>query len=222
MKGSALLAIVTISLIGQAVRTSGQSQLSLGTFSLGPTTTEGCPSGFTCNTFTVICPGIARNETGVIAYQQPSGQITGMVMFFSGSEGVTWWSGTGTGVPAFFQSLLNDGLELVQVQWTHGWALAPNGVQCGQELLASRPATVIKWVHDNLYAPLGLPQPNGGVCGFCLTGNSDGASAITYPEASYGLDNIIDAAVPTSGPTWAAIAKGCLQQQGYAYIPGDQ
>jgi hypothetical protein len=202
-----------------AVKTNGQAGRALGTFILGPTTTQGCPSGFTCNTFTVICPGIAT-ITGVIADQKPVGQIQGMVMFFSGDTGTTWWSGTSPEVPAFFQSLLDSGFELVQIQWLdNGWLLSLPGVQSGEELLASRPATVIKWVHDNMYGPLGL-HPSVGQCGFCVTGNSAGAAQITYAISSYGIDNIVDAAIPTSGPPMAAISKGCLQEPGYAYDPG--
>jgi hypothetical protein len=155
----------------------------------------------------------------LIADEKPAGQIRAVAMFFSGAGGSEWWSGTSPEVPAFFQSLLNDGFELVQVYWTQGWLNAPAGVQSGQELLASRPATVIKWVHDNMYAPLGL-LPVVGQCGFCVTGNSNGSSQITYAISTYGIDNIVDAAIPTAGPTLAAISKGCLQEQGYAYNPG--
>lgn len=155
----------------------------------------------------------------MIADQKPVGQIKAIAMFFSGSDGTEWWSGTSTQVPAFFQSLLNDGFELVQITWANGWLGSPPGVQSGEELLASRPATVIKWVHDNMFAPLGL-QPIVGQCGFCVTGNSAGAAQITYAISTYGIDNIVDAAIPTAGPTLVAISKGCLQEQGYAYNLG--
>jgi hypothetical protein len=89
-------------------------------------------------------------------------------------------------------------------------------MQFNNPTLASRPATVIKWVHDNMYGPLDL-QPKLGQCGFCVTGNSGGAAQITYVISSYGIDNIVNAAIPTSGPPLAAISKGCLQEQGYAY-----
>jgi hypothetical protein len=87
-KGSVVLAMLAIILMGHALRANDLAERALGTFILGPTTTQGCPSGFTCNTFTVICPGIAP-ITGVIADQRPLGQIQGMVMFFSGEAGTT-------------------------------------------------------------------------------------------------------------------------------------
>jgi arylsulfate sulfotransferase len=191
---------------------------ALGTFILGPTVPSGCPTGFSCNNFRVVCPAIAQNATGIIADQKPNGQIRGVVIFFSGAGGSNWWSGTSTGVPAFFQSLLNVGFELVQISWSNSWLLSPIGVQSGEELLASRPATVIKWVHDNIYAPLGL-HPSVGECGFCITGESAGADQVAYSLSSYGIDNGVDAAMPTSGPQLASISKGCLQEPGYAYNP---
>ena len=218
-KGLALLATVAMALICHSRAANTPAERPLGTFTLGTPRPAGCPSGFTCKTFTVICPGIAKNETGMIADQKPSGQIKGVVMFFSGSEGSKWWSEEGTGAPAFLQSLVNDGFELVQVRWARGWLVSPDGAQSGQELLASRPATVIKWVHDNMYVPLGL-QPNVGKCGFCITGNSAGAAQITYAMSSYGMDKVVDVAIPTSGPPMAAISKGCLQEPGYAYAAG--
>src|SRR5712692_2479824 len=209
--GSVLLAIAAMALIGHALSANGPTVNSssiakpLGTFVLGAITTPDCPAGFTCNTFTVICPAIAENATGVIAVQKPLGQIKAVAIFFSGSGGGDWWDKASTEVPAFFQSLLNDGFEVVEVRWLNvGWLEAPVGIQSGQELLASRPATVIKWVHDNMYVPLRL-HPNAGQCGFCVTGNSGGAAQITYAISSYGIDGIVDAAIPTSGPPMASI-----------------
>jgi hypothetical protein len=218
-KGLVLLATVAIASINHSRGANALGERPVGTFTLGMPRPAGCPSGFTCNAFTVSCPGIAKNETGMIADQKPVGHTKGVVMFFSGSEGSKWWSEEGTKASAFFQSLINDGFELVQVRWARGWLVSPDGAQSGQELLASRPATVIKWVHDKMYVPLGL-QPSVGKCGFCVTGNSAGAAQITYAMSSYGIDKIVDAAIPTSGPPMAAMSKGCLQERGYAYVAG--
>jgi hypothetical protein len=196
-----------------------QGPRPLGTLILGSPKTNGCPAGFTCTNFTVTCPGISAAASGVMADQKPSGQITGMVMFFSGAQGADWWSGTSTLVPPFFQALLNAGFELLQISWSNGWPLAPGGVESGQEALACRPATVIQWVHDNVYAPLNL-RPDVGQCGFCITGESSGADQVSYPITSYGIDSIVNAAIPTSGPELTALSKGCLQVKGYAYDSG--
>jgi Fibronectin type III domain len=140
-------------------------------------------------------------------------------MFFSGASGGACWSTSGTTTLAqpFIQSLLDVGFEIVQIRWgNNGWLASAPGVPSGLEALGCRPATAIQWVHDNLYSPLGIQG------GFCITGNSSGASQITYALSSYGIADIVDVAVPTSGPPFGAISKGCLLQEGYAYIRSNQ
>ncbi len=141
-------------------------------------------------------------------------------MFFSGDIGTNFWSNETNNpfIETFFQALLDNGFELVQVKWTGGWLNSPIGVQSGEEALACRPATAIKWVHDNWYLPMGV-QPAVGQLGFGITGTSAGACQVAYAISSYGIDNIVDVAVPTAGPTMADIAKGCLQVPGYEYNP---
>ena len=78
-------------------------------------------------------------------------------------------------------------------------------------------------MHDNQYRPLGLGDP-ADRCGFCLTGNSGGASAIAYAVTRYGLSNIVGRVVPTGGPPHAALAKGCMRtsgQQAYWFEAGN-
>jgi hypothetical protein len=74
----------------------------------------------------------------------------------------------------------------------------------------------MKWVHDNLYAPLDV-KPQGLACGFCLTGNSGGATLIAYALAFYGGGSFMDAAVMSGGPPHAALAKGCLGPPPFQY-----
>jgi hypothetical protein len=72
-------------------------------------------------------------------------------------------------------------------------------------------------VHDNLYQQLGVSAPALGACGFCLHGNSGGASQTAYALSFYGLGSLVDAAVVSGGPPHAALAKGCLDEPGYAF-----
>ncbi|CAN5722951.1 hypothetical protein BH20VER1_BH20VER1_25560 [soil metagenome] len=51
---------------------------------------------------------------------------------------------------------------------------------------------------------------NPGEAGFALTGNSGGSSQSGYALSHYGLDEIIDVAVPTGGPPLGALAKSCM------------
>jgi hypothetical protein len=223
VRASTAIALVLAALLltRGAIHCQDVATRPLGVFTLSARTTD-CPAGFTCNQFTVSCPNVRQVIPGAIAIRRPVVPIAGMVVFFSGSGGGKWWQGTSTLVPPFFQSLLTQGLILVQVRWGgSGWLSSASGEVAGQEALACRPATAIKWIHDTLYLPLRLTPPRGK-CGFCLTGNSGGSAAIAYALSSYGLDGMVNAMVPTSGPPLAALAKGCLQYPGYGYDAGGQ
>ncbi len=116
-----LLPLLLIVCAGHALRANDPPGGALGTFILGATTTQQCPTGFTCNNFRVNCPGIPTSGgsgTGQIAVEAPVGQPKGVIMFFSGSGGGSWWGDTDpTLTTPFFNNLLNEGYELVQVRW---------------------------------------------------------------------------------------------------------
>ena len=102
---------------------------ALGTLMLGTPTTVNCPTGFTCTNFTVICPGLAQIAGG-IADQKPTVQTRGLVVFFSGSVGGSFWSmnGVTTLAQPFLQSLLDNGFEIVQIRWgNNGWLASASG-----------------------------------------------------------------------------------------------
>ena len=64
-------------------------------------------------------------------------------------------------------------------------------------------------------------KPKAGRCGFCITGNSGGATQVSYALSHYGLDGILAAVVPSGGPPHAALAKGCLGSDPvYRFLPG--
>jgi len=147
--------------------------------------------------------------------RSPAGPARGLVLFFSGGGGTGWWAG-GRSSPAhrFLADLRTAGLGTVEVRWRSGWLAAEPGEEAGAAQLACRPATVLAWSYDNLFLPLSVSRPERGVCGFCATGNSGGASQVAYALTHYGLDRILDVVVPTGGPPHAAQAKGCLRPGG--------
>jgi hypothetical protein len=56
-----------------------------------------------------------------------------------------------------------------------------------------------------------------------LIGNSGGASRSSCALSHYGLESLLDAAVPSGGPPHAAQTKGCLRtsgQEAYWYDSG--
>jgi hypothetical protein len=176
-------------------------------------------SSATSDRFTVTCSGARTPLAGTLLIQAPASPRHGLVMFFSGGYGTTAWA-TNSPSKAWLTGLASAGYEVVQVEWAApGWEPAANGEDAGQAHVACRPATIIRWVYDHLYVPLAVPRPGLGVCGFCVTGNSGGASQVSYALAYYGLGSIFNGVFPTSGPPHAALAKGCLSQAGYEYGP---
>lgn len=204
--------------------------LNIGSFALGAGST--IPTGFSsANAFTVAASGLGTIN-GNIAKKNGVGTIKGVIVFFSISDGSSYWNVTGSAdLAGFFTALANAGYHSVMVKFTGvtgvpgGWTLAANGVASGQVALAIRPATVIKWVYDNWYASLSpLPTPGLGETGFCVTGVSGGSAAITYaierytdPADSTDLADIVNVCIPCSGPPMAQIGKGCIEDASYDY-----
>lgn len=94
------------------------------------------------------------------------------------------------------------GFRTVQLQWVDSWLLGSAGREEGHVRLACRPASVARWVYDNLYE-------RGRAGAFCATGHSGGAAQVSYLLSHYGLENILAAVVPTGGPPMARIDRSC-------------
>jgi hypothetical protein len=163
------------------------------------------------------------------------GQPQGLLVFLSGGGGNKLWSEAAKldlqysgskqknedPVAArlagdMLQTFRDHGFMTVQVVWRAGWLAAPKGDPVGPAHLACRSASLIQWLHDTYYLPMGA-SPAPLQCGFCLTGNSGGASQIAYSLAFYGLGDIVDAVVETGGPPHAALDKVCLNEPGFGY-----
>ncbi|MEO6317940.1 MAG: hypothetical protein ABIP36_04080 [Acidimicrobiales bacterium] len=184
----------------------------LGTVTVTPGSDPSCPSGASCTSLDVSCPGVAQRLGAVVASRPAQGPPRGLVVLFSGELGTGWWASSGTGAD-LLDLLAENHLATVQVRWTAGWLASAVGEQAGPAALACRPATVIQWVHDQIYGPLGVISPGAGSCGFCVTGNSGGASAVAYATTQYPVVGV-DAVLPTSGPPHAAMVQGCLRRAG--------
>jgi hypothetical protein len=177
----------------------------LGTYTAGAEDTSTCVAGSTCTDFTVTCPGIGTID-GVLAVAEPAATTAGVILLHGGGGGVGFW-GDSTIAAASVKSLVDQGFVVVQPLWSHGWSSADGPL--GAPLLSCRPATVMRYVYDTIYAPLGL-TPAPYACGFCVSGNSAGASGLAYAMNQYGLGPLVDRAVFSSGPPHAQIVSGCL------------
>ncbi|HVF35977.1 MAG TPA: hypothetical protein VND91_11700 [Candidatus Saccharimonadia bacterium] len=189
--------------------------LPLGTFVPGGGVVTNCPAGFQCSAFAVSCSGVTNNANGFLAVRNTTATFRGVLVFFTGGSGGSWWTGQGGDVAAFAEELRALGFTIAQVRWGTNWLESSPGNDAGTAHLGCRPATVIKHLHDTLYA--GGSRSETGRCGFCISGNSGGASQVSYALSHYGLDTILDAVVPTGGPPHADLAKACLDPaSGYA------
>jgi len=184
--------------------------MSLGTVTATSRTPKNCPAGFSCTTFSVQCPDVRAVATGTLARADARGTLRGVAAFFSGGNGRAFWSDGSDNALPFLGTLQAAGLRVFQVRWdSPSWLASSSGEQAGPARLACRPASVIKWLHD------ANPVPSSpGRCGFCISGQSAGASQVSYALARYGLDSIVSVMVPTSGPPHADIAQGCLSSAG--------
>lgn len=181
----------------------------LGTLTLQSQQTFNCPQGYSCKRFEVRCPAVEQLASGDLAVGSARGPVRGLIMLFTGGEGKTWWTTEHPQAREFAEQLRSTGFVVVQVKWNDSWLLSSAGNQAGLAHLACRPATVIKYVYQTYYLPLGLKR-NPGVAGFAVTGNSGGASQVAYALSHYGLDRILDVVIPTGGPPHATLAKSCM------------
>ncbi|MBI4260175.1 MAG: hypothetical protein HY658_06375 [Actinobacteria bacterium] len=194
--------------------------LPAGTLTVGASQDPSCPVGFGCQSIVVSCPGVSSDQGGTIAVGEPGGAPRGVVAFFDSGAGDDWWGMDEPEGASLLADLRTAGFRVVLVRWKGHWLASGAGQDTGPDALACRPATTIRHVHDTLYAPLLIDPAEAGRCGFCLVGSSGGASAIAYALSHHGLDQIVDAIVPTGGPPHVALAKGCLRdpsQEAYWY-----
>jgi hypothetical protein len=200
---------------------SPSPSLQIGTVKVGGFTSSQCPPGFRCQQFEVACVGLQQADRGLLEVEGSTSHPRGMVLYFSGESGQRPWvtPSTAQATLPFVNGMAQAGFVNVLVAWVQPWLIAGPGEEAGPARLACRAASVIRYVHDTMYAPLNA-HPAPRQCGFCLVGESGGASEIAYALSRYGLAGIVDEAVMLGGMPFASIQKGCLQTTSpYYYGP---
>jgi hypothetical protein len=185
-----------------------------------------------CIGLTVSCEQLAEPITVTLKIGEPSqtAAFKGTITFFSGFTGTYLWEGTaslqyidgepveiehdqlatgkltpdGTWYSPIIADLRADGFRTVQVDWGRNWFQAKPGLEEGMGNLACRPASILKWVFDNLHGS----QVDKA---FCSDGHSNGASQLAYSLTRYGMGKYLDLAVFESGPNFTYIDQGCIQ-----------
>jgi hypothetical protein len=183
---------------------SDPTAMQTGTFVAGGPTTD-CVAGATCIHFTIQCPPIP-DITGDFARSLPAGPPKGVILLQGGS-GQHHFFGQDPDSQAFVANLVAEGYEVLQAQYDNNWALVDQPY--GPAVVSCRTATLVKYAYDAVYVPLGLDH-TAEQCGFCLGGNSSGASVFAYALNRYGLDTVVDRVVFASGPPHIDLVDGCL------------
>lgn len=174
----------------------------LGTVRLLSTPTP-C-DGSSCYMVEVSCSGVVDVDDATLKVGAPSATPErGTILFATGWTGTSLWETSSNLAPGVLTNLQAAGFRIVQLKWTNTWFRASSGQAAGLEHLACRPASVARWVYDNIH----VQSP---ATAFCAVGHSNGASQVAYMLTQYGLANIVSNAQLESGPNWARVDEGCL------------
>ncbi|MCH7731817.1 MAG: hypothetical protein IIB44_04775 [Candidatus Marinimicrobia bacterium] len=160
--------------------------------------------GHDCYEVEVSSPQLAEIDNALLKVGDPTTSPSrGTIMFMGGGNGTYLWGNQSEHAGRVIEELRAAGFRTVQLQWERGWLTGARGQSEGPARLASRPATVMRWVYDNLHQ-----QDDDRA--FCATGNSGGSMQISYTLAHYGQANIFDAVVLTGGPPFGRIDLGLI------------
>jgi hypothetical protein len=152
----------------------------------------------------ITCPGVAGVARATLRVGDPAAQERGTILFFSGGLGTVAWTDMGADAVRVLDELRDGGYRTVQIVWTSGWLVGDATLREGQGKLACRPATIARWVFDNLH------QPSDSTA-YCATGQSGGAGQLSYLVSQYGLADLFAAVLPTGGPPFGRIDRGCIR-----------
>jgi len=164
-----------------------------------------CITGWSCYNATISSPDVIENNSGkkaVLAIRRTNvTPVRGLVWMIGGHAGQVFWDRGTTLARTWEDRMVAAGYDLVQYRHTgRGWPWAMLGNRQGFIRTACRPATAIRWTHDNWL--------RGGE--FMILGSSQGSAAVGWAMAMYGLDSIVDRAVYISGPPMSDLIGACL------------
>jgi hypothetical protein len=188
----------------------GGGPLALGTvMQMGTGCTDGGAPDFdagslSCYDLSVTCPNAAALDVSV-RVTEPTGTAKGTIVLHSGLGGTSFFNAGGN--DDLLYGYLAAGYRLVDVKWAGaaplgGWWNVMSGGPQSAKAGACRPATLFKWVFDNVH---GGARDNA----FCGQGHSGGSAAMSYSLAWYGLGDFFDYVMLTQGPPLGRMDCGC-------------
>ncbi len=166
-----------------------------------------CGTDALCYDLEVSCPNVALPaQASLRVGSDPTVPDRGAILLTTGGEGLAFFGDEYAEGARILGDMRAAGFTTVELKWVDSW-LEGSSPGEGQALLACRPATVTRWVYDNLFAV-------GSGKAFCATGNSAGAAQIMYSMTHYGLESLYSLVVPSGGPPMSRIDWGCLPGTG--------
>ena len=212
-----LLAIALIASVASVVtapsRPAHAANLPRGTVTiLTDSDPQPLPGASEHHKFRVSCSTVSVVADGWYAALEATGTYRGTLVFFSGGGGNFYWSAEKKGAGFLVDQLRADGFRILQVRWAKAWEDASPGESAGAGV-GCRPASITEFLHDTEYDPAVPPGQAPGICGFCIAGPSGGSAQVAYALSHYELDSKLDGVFPLSGPTHAAITKGCTAER---------
>jgi hypothetical protein len=187
-----------------------------------------------CYNLRITCPDVLQTRDASLKVGEPTGSsYMGTILFATGWVGDWYWGdaaptsalAAGDSVQSIASNntdIINHlkaaGYRTVELKWTNNWFQAASGQVEGMARLACRPASVIRWVYDNIHLS-DTSKP------YCASGQSNGASQVSYALAQYGLSNILSAVINESGPNWSREDDHCISNPDFPALfgsPGDR
>lgn len=177
---------------------------------LGEIKVEAMPDTGACNTcfhFTTSSNLVAEPQGGIIKIDESVGDEKGTVVMYSGGLGNWYFSDFDFGA-RLNSELTLAGYRVIQVRYDSGWFIGSTGNFEGFKKLAVHPATVTKYIYDEL---TDHQKP------FVLFGGSGGAAQIAYILSFYGIDTITSSAVIFGGFWMGRLDIGCFDKDTLNY-----
>jgi len=151
-----------------------------------------------CRQFQVACPGLKPIAVQLrITEPAVAAPFRGTVVVGSGGNDAGFYAGQ-VGGRLFVADIAAMGFRVVDRAWAGGWTTQEGGLK--KE--SCRYATLLTWIHDHVHT-------RGR---FVATGNSGGSAEIGYALTSWGRGDILDVAIPTSGPPLGRLDYACVKQ----------
>ncbi len=161
---------------------------------------ESCATGpipnTTCRQLQVSCDGLKTITVQIrITEHAASVPLRGTVVFGSGGGGGGFYT-AGEGGQILAKELAAMGFRIVDRAWVRSWTTG----ELGLRRESCRYATLLTWIRSHLH--------KGGK--FVATGNSGGSAEIGYALTTWQRGDILDLAVPPSGPATARLDYVCV------------